>query len=202
VLAGYEACCRVGMAVGKEHYRVWHNTSTCGPFGSAMASADLLGLSEDQAVWALGNAGDAIVGALGVPCRRRDEQAPAYRARRRIRRACGLAGEPGLHRSRPHPGGRERLLRRPLPRPPSRSGDGRPRAAMGADQDLHQALALLPPHPPGHRCGDRAPFRAWRCGSEGGQGRRYRAALDVCDRPRPEDPYSAKFSLQHCVAAP
>jgi 2-methylcitrate dehydratase PrpD len=29
----------------------------------------------------------------------------------------------------------------------------------------------------------------------------YRAALDVCDRPRPEDPYSAKFSLQHCVAA-
>ena len=28
----------------------------------------------------------------------------------------------------------------------------------------------------------------------------YRAALDVCDRPLPEDPYSAKFSLQHCVA--
>jgi 2-methylcitrate dehydratase PrpD len=29
----------------------------------------------------------------------------------------------------------------------------------------------------------------------------YRAALDVCDRPEPVDPYSAKFSLQHCVAA-
>jgi 2-methylcitrate dehydratase PrpD len=28
----------------------------------------------------------------------------------------------------------------------------------------------------------------------------YRAALDVCDRPLPEDPYSAKFSLQHCAA--
>jgi len=28
----------------------------------------------------------------------------------------------------------------------------------------------------------------------------YCAALDVCDRPAPEDPYSAKFSLQHCVA--
>src|SRR4029077_5204023 len=27
----------------------------------------------------------------------------------------------------------------------------------------------------------------------------YRAALDVCDRPDPQDPYSAKFSLQHCV---
>jgi len=38
-LAGYEACCRVGMSVGKAHYRIWHNTSTCGPFGSAMAAA-------------------------------------------------------------------------------------------------------------------------------------------------------------------
>jgi 2-methylcitrate dehydratase PrpD len=28
----------------------------------------------------------------------------------------------------------------------------------------------------------------------------YRAALDVCDRPDPGDPYSARFSLQHCVA--
>ena len=57
VLAGYEACCRVGMAAGKAHYRIWHNTSTCGPFGSAMAVAELIGLSEDQAVGALGNAG-------------------------------------------------------------------------------------------------------------------------------------------------
>ncbi len=28
----------------------------------------------------------------------------------------------------------------------------------------------------------------------------YQAALDVCDRPDPRDPYSAKFSLQHCAA--
>ncbi len=28
----------------------------------------------------------------------------------------------------------------------------------------------------------------------------YRAALDVCNRPLPEDTYSAKFSLQHTVA--
>ena len=57
VLDGYEACCRVGMAVGKAHYRVWHNTSTCGPFGSAMAVASLIGLGENESVWALGNAG-------------------------------------------------------------------------------------------------------------------------------------------------
>ena len=28
----------------------------------------------------------------------------------------------------------------------------------------------------------------------------YKAAIDVCDRPRPQEPYTAKFSLQHCVA--
>ena len=29
----------------------------------------------------------------------------------------------------------------------------------------------------------------------------YRAAVDVCDRPAPTSPYEAKFSLQHCIAA-
>jgi 2-methylcitrate dehydratase PrpD len=62
VIAGYEACCRIGMSVGREHYRIWHNTSTCGPFGSAMAAAELLRLSEDAAVWALGNAGTQSCG--------------------------------------------------------------------------------------------------------------------------------------------
>ncbi len=28
----------------------------------------------------------------------------------------------------------------------------------------------------------------------------YQAALDVCDRPEPDNEYQAKFSLQHCVA--
>jgi len=31
--------------------------------------------------------------------------------------------------------------------------------------------------------------------------RTYQAALDVCDRPAPDTDYTAKFSLQHCVAA-
>ena len=57
VIRGFEAVCRVGMSVGPKHYKVWHNTATCGPFGSAMAAAELLQLSEDEAVWALGNAG-------------------------------------------------------------------------------------------------------------------------------------------------
>jgi len=57
VLHGYEAMCRVGNAVGPTHYRVWHNTATCGPFGSAMVAASLLQLTDVQTQHALGNAG-------------------------------------------------------------------------------------------------------------------------------------------------
>jgi len=61
-LSGFEACCRVGMAVGPAHYRIWHNTATCGPYGSAIAAADLLGLDDGQAMHALGNAGTQSAG--------------------------------------------------------------------------------------------------------------------------------------------
>jgi 2-methylcitrate dehydratase PrpD len=43
--------------VSPEHYqRGWHITSTCGVFGAAAAVAKARGLSEQQIVWALGNA--------------------------------------------------------------------------------------------------------------------------------------------------
>jgi len=45
VLHGFEAMCRVGNGVGRAHYKIWHNTATCGPFGSAMAAATLLQLT-------------------------------------------------------------------------------------------------------------------------------------------------------------
>ena len=62
ILHGFEATTRVGMAVGPSHYKIWHNTATCGAFGSAMAVATLLDLTEDQCVHALGNAGTQAAG--------------------------------------------------------------------------------------------------------------------------------------------
>jgi len=44
VIAGYEISTRVGAALGREHYRYWHNTGTVGTFGAAAAAATLLGL--------------------------------------------------------------------------------------------------------------------------------------------------------------
>jgi 2-methylcitrate dehydratase PrpD len=66
LVRGYEAMIRVGRAVGRRHYFYWHNTATAGVFGSAAACADVLGLSLEQAVWALGNAGTQAAGLWQV----------------------------------------------------------------------------------------------------------------------------------------
>jgi 2-methylcitrate dehydratase PrpD len=44
VVVGYEISTRVGAAMGREHYRYWHNTGTIGSFGAAAACAELYGL--------------------------------------------------------------------------------------------------------------------------------------------------------------
>ncbi len=54
-LLGVEAECRIGNAVTPSHYDVgWHITATAGVFGAAAAAGRVLGLNEQQMVWALG----------------------------------------------------------------------------------------------------------------------------------------------------
>lgn len=62
VARGYEAMIRIGRSVGPGHYRRWHNTSTCGPFGAAAAVGALLGLDQQAMVAALGLAGTQASG--------------------------------------------------------------------------------------------------------------------------------------------
>lgn len=63
MVLGIEAECRIGNAVYPAHYdRGWHITGTAGVFGSAAASGKLLGLTEQQMVWALGIAATQPVG--------------------------------------------------------------------------------------------------------------------------------------------
>ena len=70
---GFEIECRIGGAVSPGHYpKGWHITSTCGVFGSAAGAAKLLGLSEKQVVWTLGNAATQSAGlceCLGWPAK-------------------------------------------------------------------------------------------------------------------------------------
>ena len=63
LVLGVETECRIGNAVYPNHYDVgWHITGTAGVFGSAAAAGKLMGLTEQQMVWALGLAASQPVG--------------------------------------------------------------------------------------------------------------------------------------------
>jgi 2-methylcitrate dehydratase PrpD len=53
VVVGYEISTRIGAAMGREHYRHWHNTGTIGSFGAAAACAELYGLDRERFAHAL-----------------------------------------------------------------------------------------------------------------------------------------------------
>ncbi len=44
VIVGYEVSTRIGAAMGRAHYKYWHNTGTIGCFGAAAAAAEILNL--------------------------------------------------------------------------------------------------------------------------------------------------------------
>ncbi|MGE0719434.1 MAG: MmgE/PrpD family protein [Alphaproteobacteria bacterium] len=53
VVAGYEVSTRVGVAMGRAHYRFWHNTGTIGTIGAAAAVGRLRGFGPDMMAEAL-----------------------------------------------------------------------------------------------------------------------------------------------------
>src|SRR4030095_11569550 len=56
VIAGYEISTRIGAAMGRAHYKYWHNTGTIGCFGAAAAAAEALGLDARRLAHALATA--------------------------------------------------------------------------------------------------------------------------------------------------
>jgi 2-methylcitrate dehydratase PrpD len=53
VVVGYEISTRIGAAMGKAHYRYWHNTGTIGVFGACAAASELLQLDGKRFAHAL-----------------------------------------------------------------------------------------------------------------------------------------------------
>ena len=53
IIVGYEISTRIGAAMGKAHYKHWHNTGTIGCFGAAAAAAEALKLDRRQFAHAL-----------------------------------------------------------------------------------------------------------------------------------------------------
>lgn len=62
VVLGYEVSTRIGVALGRGHYKYWHNTGTVGTFGAAAAAGHLLGLSQTQFAHALATAATFAAG--------------------------------------------------------------------------------------------------------------------------------------------
>lgn len=62
VVLGYEVSTRIGIALGRGHYKYWHNTGTVGTFGAAAAAGYLLRLSEARFAHALATAATFAAG--------------------------------------------------------------------------------------------------------------------------------------------
>lgn len=62
VIAGYEVSTRVGAALGKSHYRYWHNTGTVGTIGAAAAVSLLHDLDRTRTAHALSAAATMAAG--------------------------------------------------------------------------------------------------------------------------------------------
>jgi 2-methylcitrate dehydratase PrpD len=202
VLRGFEATTRVGMAVGAAHYRLWHNTATCGPYGSAMAVASLLLLDEPATIHALGNAGTqsagfwqfletgamskhlhagraAEAGVVAADLARLGFTGPPAileGAKGFFAAACPDADPPAVVRGPDRPWQLHETSIKPWP------SCRHTHPAIDAAQELRARI-------PDRRALQRIEVET------------YPAALEVCDRPAPQTEYEAKFSLQHCVAA-
>ena len=65
ITSGYDIMVRLGRTLNpQKHYaRGFHPTSTCGTFGAAVVSSNLLGLDAQKTLWALGIAGSQAAGS-------------------------------------------------------------------------------------------------------------------------------------------
>lgn len=198
VLKGFEAMCRIGAAVGPQHYRTWHNTATCGPFGSAYAAGTLLGLDTAEMVHALGNAGTQSSGlweflASGAMSKHlhagRAAEAGVVAAELA---GLGFTGAPTILE------GSRGFFAAACP-------DAEPEAVLrhpDGPWQLHRtSIKPWPSCRHTHPAIDAAlelDTRDRRI--ERVEARTYQAAIDVCDNAQPKTEYEAKFSIQHCVA--
>jgi 2-methylcitrate dehydratase PrpD len=200
MIRGYEAMIRLGRATGPGHYAYFHNTATCGGFGSAAASASLLALDDTEFVAAFGNAG-SVSGGLWQ-CRNEPVMTKtlhvAEAARRGLVAAC-LAAR-GFTGPRFILEGPQGFFAAICP------GASAQDVVSDADAGWLIGETSFKPWPACRHA--HAAIDAALALRETIAGRPIAAiAIDTyadaklfCDRPRPETTLQAKFSLQHAVA--
>ncbi len=202
VIAGYEIAIRIGEAVGKRHYYYFHNTATCGIFGSAAAAGWLMGLDEQQLVWALGNAGTQAAGLWQFNLEgAMSKHLHAGMAAANGMRAASLAAL-DFSGSRSILEGKQGFFAATSP-------DANPKLVvkdLGVCQSKIRNVSIKPHASCRHTHPAIDAALAIRNRLANGEIKHcqvdtYSAALDLCDNPDPQTAYSAKFSLQYCVSS-
>ncbi|MEM9168846.1 MAG: MmgE/PrpD family protein [Pseudomonadota bacterium] len=202
IVRGYEATIRVGRAVGRGHYRFWHNTGTCGPFGAAAAAGSIIGLDTDRLAQALGLAGTQSSGFWQVRHEPESHAKQLHTARAThagLSAAYLVAG--GFVGLRTVLEGAQGFFAATCP-------DGAPSAVVAEEAGWAIYDVSFKPWPAcrhAHAAIDAA-LAARDDGVEAGDVaaadvETYGDAVVFCDKPYPDDTLSAKFSLQHAAAA-
>lgn len=206
IVLGYEVAIRVGEAVGNSHYRLWHNTATCGIFGSTAAAGRLLGLTVEQMAWALGSAGTMAGGlwefnsdgAMSKPLHAgraaSDGVLAADLAQRGLTGARYiLEGERGFFNATSQDADPMRVVDGLSPDMGEYRITGvsiKPHASCRHTHPAIDAALQLRARL------DDAVERIAQVTIEG-----YRAVIALTDNPAPEHSQAAKFSVQYCVAS-
>ncbi len=201
IVRGYEAVIRVGRSVGPTHYRHWHKTATCGPFGAAAAAASILGLDAGATAAALGLAGTQSSGPW--QCRLEGAGAKQLHTAAAARAGLDAARLAALGLDGPRA-----ILEGPLGLYAATCPDADPDAVL-ADPDEARWLIEETSFKPWPACRHAHPAIDAARALAGALDVRaidavtvetYADALRYCDAPRPATPLAAKFSLQHAVA--
>jgi 2-methylcitrate dehydratase PrpD len=201
IVRGYEVMIRIGQYLGPKHYAFFHNTSTAGGFGAAAAAADLLGLNDEQFVWALGNAGTRAGGFWQM----RHEPCMSKALHN------GLAAQSGLTAAllaKRNFTGPKFVLEGPQGMFPAIAQDGSPIEIIYEPDAPFRILDVSFKPWPACRHAHPAIDAALKVKTKLAPGAviskvevaSYSDALKFCNNPEPKTEAEAKFSLQHAVA--
>jgi 2-methylcitrate dehydratase PrpD len=202
VVRGYEAMVRVGRAVGPAHYRMWHNTSTCGPFGAAAAVGSLIGLHAAQLTHAFGNAGTQAAGPW--QCRHGETMAKQLHTAR-----AAQSGWLAAMLAREGFTGPPAILEGPQGFFAAMCPDATPSAVVASEPDWLIREVGFKPYPAcrhTHAVIDAALALRARLGAidatriSAVEISTFDSALALCDRETPTTTLAARFSLQHAAA--
>jgi 2-methylcitrate dehydratase PrpD len=200
IIRGYEAEIRIGRAMGPAHYRQFHPTASCGPFGAAAAAGSLLGFDASRMVWALGNAGTQAGGVW--QCRAE----PVMTKQLHTARAAVMGLEAALLAADGLTGPRE-ILEGALGIFAGMAPDAKPQRVLAEPEAAWLLHATsFKPWPACRHCHatiDAAlALRDWVAGRDIAaiEVAAYADAIALCDRVQPGSVIEAKFSLQHAAA--